>query len=58
MKQLDDDIHVVCIGEESNGQQFDKELCQALLQDTDILANSILGESVSLSTSSISPLVG
>jgi hypothetical protein len=48
MKQLDDDIHVACIGEETNGQQFDKELCQTLLQDTDILANGILGESVSL----------
>lgn len=47
MKQLDDDLHVLCIGEETNGGQFNKELCQILLQDTDILANSLIGESVS-----------
>jgi hypothetical protein len=47
MKQLHDDLHVVCIGQEVP-DQFVKGLCQVLLEDTDILANSIIGESVRL----------
>jgi len=47
MKQLHDDLHVVCIGAEVP-DQFVKGLCQVLLEDTDILANSIIGESVSV----------
>lgn len=46
MKQLDDDMHVLCLSDESTAQ-FTKELCQVLLEDVDVLANSIIGESVS-----------
>lgn len=47
MKQLDNDLHALCVGNEIDAQQFMKETCQNLLQDSDILANSIIGESVS-----------
>lgn len=46
MAQLSSDLHVLCLGDESTGQ-FNKEICQFVLEDVDVLANSIIGTSVS-----------
>jgi hypothetical protein len=46
MAQLTSDLHTLCLGDEST-PQFNKELCQFVLEDVDVLANSIIGESVS-----------
>lgn len=46
VKTLHNDFNVLCFGDESNAQ-FGRELCQYVLEDVDVLANSIIGESVS-----------
>lgn len=47
MKTINDDLHVLCFGTE--GGEFGSELCQVILEDIDVLANSIIGDSVSAS---------
>jgi len=46
METLKDDLHVLCIGDEHD--DFPKELCQVVLDDVDVLANNLIGTSVSL----------
>lgn len=47
MRTINDDLNVLCFGDESV-HDFYVELCQVALEDVDVLANSIIGDSVSL----------
>jgi len=47
MNQLKDDIHVLCVGDEQPND-VNQETCQVLLEDVDVLANSMIGTAASL----------
>lgn len=47
MKILSDDLRVLCLGPDSDGlNSTPGELCQRVAEDIDVLANSLIGQTV------------
>lgn len=52
MKIINDNLNVLCFGNEDSVNDFYVNLCEVVLEDVDVLANSIIGDSVSRQHSS------